>query len=62
MKWFGEKRWVDIETGEALSKSRAERDYLIKKSSTTIQDCGRYYLKITTYECIRNRQQRIEFN
>ncbi len=59
-RWFTETRYVDIETGEALSKSRVEREYWVKKgSSHTTQDCGTYLLKIHTNEYERNKQTRL---
>ncbi len=61
-KWFTETRHVDLETGEALSKSRVDREDWIKKGqSKTIQDCGMYNLKVITYEYEKSRQLKIEF-
>lgn len=59
-RWFTETRHVDLETGEALSKSRVEREHWIKKgASSTTQDCGAYFLKIYTHEYERSRQTRL---
>ncbi len=61
VKWFSETRWVDLETGEALSKSRVEREYYKVNASKTTVDCGGYILKIHTNECRRTNQTRLEF-
>lgn len=60
IRWFTESRHVDIETGEALTKSQVERENWTKiGSSQTIQDCGSYKLKIHTHEYRRNNQLRL---
>lgn len=59
-RWFTETRYVDIDTGEELSKSQVEREHWIRKGgSDTIEDKGTYYLKIYTKHYERNRQQRL---
>lgn len=59
-RWFTEARYVDIDTGEELSKSQVEREHWIRKGgSDTIEDKGTYYLKIYTKHYERNRQQRL---
>ncbi len=61
-KWFTETRHVDVETGEALSKSKVEREKWLKVGgSHTTQDCGTYWLKIHTNEYERSRQTKLEF-
>lgn len=62
MKWFTEKRYVDVETGEMLTEARVKREGWIKKgSSSKVDDCGGYKLKIITDEYEESRQLRIEF-
>lgn len=59
-RWFTETRYVDIDTGEELSKSQVKREHWIRKGgSDTIEDKGTYYLKIYTKHYERNRQQRL---
>lgn len=60
-KWFTQTTWVELETGEVLSKSKVEREYIILNNTSTVQDCGAYNLKIITYECEKNRQLKIQF-
>jgi hypothetical protein len=63
-KWYTETRYVDTETGEALTKARLERerlDWIKTGSSHTVQDMGSYLLKIHTNEYARNPQQQIIF-
>ncbi len=62
MKWYTEVEMVDVETGEILTKSKVEREYIVKsknKHKTEYKD-GKGIRKFT-WECERNRQQRINF-
>ena len=61
-RWFTNRTWVDLETGEVLSESRVKRDnYRVLNNTHTVEDCGAYNLKKIIYECEKDKQLRIEF-
>jgi hypothetical protein len=61
-KWYTVSQYVDVETGELLSKSQIERERWVKVgSSYEIEYNDNYNTKKYTNEYERNRQTRIEF-
>lgn len=60
--WYTQTTWIDLETGEVLSKSKIERDgYYVVKTEKKIKDCISYKIKEYVKICKKNRQLRIEF-
>ena len=60
-RWFTQTTYVDLDTGEVISKSRFERDdYYIVRRSHTYEDCGAYTLKKYTNECKQKGQYELE--
>lgn len=59
IKWTSKTEYVDVETGEVITKSLAEREYIKKRSTkfTIIQNNNGTIKWIT--ECERNRQQKL---
>lgn len=59
-KWFTEIVYVDIETGEIITKSLAEREYYEtgKKSQETITN-EKYNIKRYTKECRKHGRLRL---
>lgn len=59
-KWYSKTIYVDIETGEIISKQKAKKDYNITKTTKKIE-YGKYS-NITEYtRCAeRKRQQRLD--
>ena len=66
-KWLTETEYIDIETGEIISKSCFDRHYYIIKETETKTEYKQikgqnYGIKKIKKLCERNRQQRIEFS
>lgn len=61
-RWFTESTYVDLATGEVLSKSRYEReDYYTVRTTSAWEDKETYNLKKYTHECRKRGQTKIEF-
>lgn len=59
-KWITQTEYVDVETGEVLTKSEKERNYYTTgKSQKKIEENGNYRIKKYIYECRRNNQTRL---
>lgn len=59
IKWYSINEYVDIDTGEKISKSLVEREYIIiKKIKKTIVNNGQGNI-IRTCECIKNKQLKL---
>lgn len=59
-KWITTTEYVDVETGEIITKSNYERNYyLTGKKSKTIEENEKYKIKKYINECRRNGQVRI---
>lgn len=60
LKWITLTEYVDVETGEILTKSEKERSYYTTgKSHKKIEENGNYRIKKYIYECRRNGQQKL---
>lgn len=61
IKWYSTTIYVDVETGEIISKSLKEREYITVKTNKTTelkeyQNGEKYGIIKHTNECRRNRQ------
>lgn len=64
IKWIAITDYVDVDTGEIISKNTYERDYKKIRTTKKIEITEKYNKKygINKYitECERNRQQKLE--
>lgn len=59
-KWFSATEYVDVETGELITKSKYEREYYkTGKSATTITENEKYRIKSIRFECRPNKQGKL---
>lgn len=61
LKWYTVVEYVDIETGELISKSLKERKYYVirKTKKVEVYEYQGYGITKWTAECRRNGQQRL---
>ena len=63
MKWYSLSEYVDVETGELFDKATFLREFYVKINKVTKTEYkDGYNIRKVTYECERNRQQRIKFD
>ena len=58
-KWYSMSEYVDNETGELISKSLVEREYIIIKKSKKYEINGSNGIIKWLNECERNRQKKL---
>lgn len=56
-KWVTVAIYVDIETGEIITKGVKEKSYIKIRSTVKIERNEHYAIRKFTIECERNRQQ-----
>ncbi len=59
MKWYTETEYVDVETGEMLTKEAAVKDYIIKTTIKTVKIDGNNGKIKYQRQCERSRQCRL---
>ncbi len=62
IKWYSKSVYVDIDTGEIISKSLMLREYIKGKSSKIVQIKENNGQIEYTIECRRNGQTKITFD
>lgn len=58
-KWRTFIEYYETENGTQISKSLAEREYIITNQRIEIKENEQYYIKIHIKECERNKQLRL---
>jgi len=61
LKWFTAVEYVDVETGEIITKSEKERNYYVvgNETRTEINNEKKYGIKYIRKNCRRNGQQKL---
>lgn len=56
IKWYTTNEYVDVETGEIITKSKAEREYIITRKTKEYKNNGKYNEIKISNECRRDNQ------
>lgn len=59
LKWYGMSEYVDVHTGEIISKAEYEREYIKIKTNKKYEVNETYGIIRYTIECERNRQTKL---
>lgn len=60
MKWYTVQEYIDKDTGEIISKSLKEREYIVQKKEIKYEKSNEIYgIKKIINECKKNRQIRL---
>lgn len=60
MKWYTVQEYIDKDTGEIISKSLKEREYIVQKKEIKYEKSNEIYgIKKIINECEKNRQIRL---
>lgn len=58
-RWITVSEYVDIETGEIITKSLYEREYIIIRKTKKYEDSGNYNIAKWVNECRRHGQTKL---